>query len=99
MASLADAITITSATSGQVLAAQSVSIAALSGAQKTALLAFVNSLGLSIPAANVLNVQVYRTTGAPNTIGCMVTGIVIPASAAVALANRNSYEDIIGVVP
>lgn len=99
MASLADAITITSATSGTVLAAQSVSVSALTGPQKVALLAFVNSLGLSIPSANVLNVQVYRTTGAPNTIGCMVTGIVVPASAAAALTNRNSYDDIIGVVP
>lgn len=99
MPSLSDAIAITSATSGTVLATQTVSVGPLTGPQKTALLSFITSLGLSIPSANVLQVAVSRVPGSPNVINASVTGLVVPASAAAAITGRAAYDDIVGVVP
>lgn len=96
---LADAIAITGATSGAVLATQSVTIQILTAPQKTALVAFITSLGLPISSANITQVQVGRQVGAPGNIWTYIQGLVQPASAAAAITNRSQYDDIIGVVP
>lgn len=97
--SLSDATTVTGASSGSVLVEQTTTISNLTTTQKNALIAFLNTLGLPGSTANLVSVAVHRRRGTPNIIDCSVTGLIIPASATVALQNRSTYDDIIGVVP
>lgn len=99
MPSLSDAIAVTGASSGAVLASQTISVGPLTGPQKTALLAFVTSLGVSISSANIFQLMVTRQAGAPTIMYASVTGIVQPANATTALSQRSTYDDIVGVVP
>lgn len=99
MPSLADAIAVTGAGSGAVLASQTISVGPLTGPQKTALLAFVTSLGVAVPSANIFGLMVTRQAGAPTIMYASLTGIVQPANATTALTNRTQYDDIVGVVP
>lgn len=97
--SIADAQAIAGAATGAVIAVQSASVGPLTAPQKTALAAFITSLGLSIPSANVVQVHLNRQRGAPGNIVGFVSGLVVPASAAAALNNRSTYDDIVGIVP
>lgn len=99
MPSLSDAIAVTSAASGTVLATQTIYVGNLTAPQRTALLSFVTSLGLPMPSANIVSLLVNRQAGAPTLITASVTGISVPGSAAAALTNRTTYDDIIGIVP
>lgn len=97
--SLTDAIAITGAASGAVIAAQSTTIGPLTAPQKAALITFINALGAPFTSANITQVAVYRQAGLPGNIMVGLTGLVLPASAATAITNRTQYDDIIGIVP
>ena len=102
-ATLSDAIAITSATSGKVLAEATVAVPSLNTAQKTALASFVTSLGASWPgnAAHILNISLYRVAGSPNSIGAVLQGLIVHNDAVTAVNQLTSgaTSAIVGIVP
>lgn len=102
MPPLSDAITITSAASGKVLSEATVTVASLTNPQKTALLAFVTSLG-AWPGVvgNITTLTVWRVPQFPNILGASMTGLIVhnDATAAVAQQTSGAINGIIGIVP
>jgi uncharacterized protein (UPF0333 family) len=102
-ASLADAITVTGATTGKVIAEATVNIASLSNAQKTALGAFVTSLGASWPgsAGNILGITLVRPANNISQISANVTGFIVhnDATTAVNQLTSGATTAIVGIVP
>ena len=96
--SLPDAITITGATSGQVLSEANVNVRSLTGAQKTALAAFITSLGPAWPGppANIVSLSIDHE--GPGSVACTLHGVVVHATAAGALAalNAGATSHVIG---
>ncbi len=98
-----DARTITGATSGKVLAMQTVSIASLSNAQKTALVTFITSLGGSWPGvpANITAISLYRLDDNPTVLGAVLQGVIVHNDATTAVNQLTSgvTSSILGIVP
>lgn len=89
---LADAIAVTGATTGQVPCEVEVTIPDLTAAQKTALLAFVTSLGTAWPGSpgNLWGISINRRSLAATKIDCSLRGVVVHANAAAAIAGQTA---------
>ena len=102
MASLADAINVTGATSGKVVSWFTTPPFILSAAQRTALVTFVQSLGTAWPGAagHIWTISLNRADGAPQTVQCTVGGLVVhnDATAAVQAATQQGVQ-IVGIAP
>lgn len=101
--SLPEAVSITGATTGKVLAEATVTLPSLTGPQKTALVAFITSLGASWPGqgGDILSVSVYRQPNNPGVIGATINGLIRHNDAATAVTQLSSgaTSGIIGIVP
>jgi hypothetical protein len=99
--SIADAVAITGAITGKAITEKEVIITNLTAAQKTAFVAFMQSLG-TWPGGpgNVLGVSVYRQSGNVVQINCTVRGLIVYADLAAAAPGMNARTDeFVGVVP
>ena len=99
---LADATTLTGATTGQVLCGGYIVIPSLSGAQKSALGTFVTSLGSAWPGNpnHVVSIGISRLAGPGNVITCQMEGVMVHANAtnAVTALTNKTVTDILGIV-
>ena len=92
---------LTGAVKGRAITQTEVRIPALSGPQKTALLAFVQSLTQWTGApGNILTLSVARVDGNLTQISCTVRGLLVHTDGNAALAAINpDTDDMVGVVP
>lgn len=98
--SITDAVSITGATAGKAITEKEVVIIGLTSPQKTALAAFVATLG-QWPggSGNVLALSVFRTPTSAAQINCTVRGLIVYPTGPDALANMNARtEEFVGVV-
>lgn len=100
---LADAVSVTGATTGQVPCEIEVNIQNLTAAQKTALVAFITSLGAGWPSApgHIWGLSVSRRPFAPATVDCSIRGVIVHPNAATAVTQQTAgtVTHIIGIAP
>lgn len=100
--SLADAVTITGATTGKAITEKEVTAGPLTTAQRTALVNFITSMGPGWPGGpgNILAVSVFRNASNQTQIMFNARGLIVYADLATAAATMNARtEEFVGVVP